>query len=125
MLALAACASLGIACAFAWFGAWPVLPFAGVEMLALAAAFYLNGRCAADYEHIALAEGRLIVEACNAGRVARYELNPHWTRLHERRVGSEVRLLLRSGASELEIGRHLIAERRSSLAARLRQALSN
>lgn len=125
VLALAMCVSFGIACTFAWFGAWPVLPFAGIEMLALAAAFYVNGRRAADYERISFAEGRLLVEACDAGCIARHELDPRWTRLHERRLGSEVRLLLRSGGSELEIGRHLIAERRASLAASLRRRLSN
>ncbi|HET7200223.1 MAG TPA: DUF2244 domain-containing protein, partial [Burkholderiales bacterium] len=95
------------------------------EMLALAAAFYVNGRRAADYERISFAEGRLLVEACDAGCIARHELDPRWTRVHERRLGGEVRLLLRSGGSELEIGRHLIAERRASLAASLRRRLSN
>jgi uncharacterized membrane protein len=125
VLALATCASLGIAIGFACFGAWPVLPFAGIEMLALAVAFYVNGRHAADYERIALAEGRLLVEASDAGRLERHEFNPQWLRLEERRSGQDLRLLLRSRGSELEIGRHLDTERRASLAARLRGNLSN
>ena len=39
VLASAACVSLGIAAGFALAGAWPILPFAGLEVLALAAAF--------------------------------------------------------------------------------------
>jgi uncharacterized membrane protein len=94
-------------------------------MLALAVAFYVNGRHAADYERIALAEGRLLVEASDAGRLERHEFNPQWLRLEERRSGQDLRLLLRSRGSELEIGRHLDTERRASLAARLRGNLSN
>lgn len=125
VLALAMCVSLGIAAGFAYFGAWPVLPFAGIEMLALATAFYLNGRHAADYERIALAEERLVVEASNAGRVERHEFNPRWLHLDAQRFGRDLHLLLRSRGSELEIGRHLDMERRASLAERLRRSLSN
>jgi uncharacterized membrane protein len=107
VLALAACVSLGIAAGWACFGAWPVLPFAGVEILALATAFYLNGRHAADYERVTLAEGRLLVEASDAGRVR------------------ELHLLLRSRGNELEIGRHLDTDGRASLAGHLRRSLSN
>jgi uncharacterized membrane protein len=125
VLALAMCVSLGIASAFAWLGAWPVLPFAGIEMLALAAAFYVNGRHAADYERIALAKGKLLVEASVGGRLERHEFSPRWLRLAERRSGQDLRLLLVSRGSELEIGRHLDADRRVSLAAHLRGSLSN
>jgi uncharacterized membrane protein len=125
VLALAACVSLGIAIGFACFGAWPVLPFAGIEMLALGMAFYVNGRHATDCERIALADGRLVVEASDAGRIERNEFNPRWLSLYERRFGGELRLLLRSRGSELEIGRHLNTERRAALAARLRRGLSN
>ena len=124
MLGFAMCVSLGIATVFACFGAWPVLPFAGVEMAALAAAFYLNGRHAADYERITLAGGRLLVEACDADRVARHEFDPLWLRLDECWLGSEVHLVLRSRGNELEVGRHLDTGRRVSLASRLRRALS-
>lgn len=125
VLAFASCVSLAIAVGWACFGAWPVLPFAGVEVLALATAFYLNGRHAADYERIALAEGRLLVEASDAGRIVRHEFNPGWLRLDERRLGCELHLLLRSHGNELEIGRHLDSERRASLAGHLRRSLSN
>jgi len=95
VLAFAMGVSLGISAGFAYFGAWPILPFAGIEMLALAAAFYLNGRHAADYERIALAGGKLLVEASSAGRIKRYEFNPRWLHLDARPFGRDLRLLLR------------------------------
>lgn len=125
VLALTACVSLGIAAGFALAGAWPILPFAGLEIIAIAAAFYVNGRHAADYERIALSRERLLVEESDAGRVERHEFNPHWLRLVERRFGGDFRLLLCSRGSELEIGRHLDTERRASLAWRLKRSLSN
>ena len=125
VLAFVACVSLGIAVVFAFLGAWPVLPFAGVEVLAIAAAFYLNGRHAADYERIAIDNGKLVVEASDAGRIQRHEFNLPWLRVDERRRGGELHLLLRSPGRELEIGRHLDTERRASLAVHLRRGFSN
>ena len=125
VLAFVACVTFGIAAGFAFAGAWPILPFAGLEILALAGAFYLNGRHAADYERIALSGQKLVVEASDAGRVACHEFDPRWLRVAERRLGHDCRLLLCSRGSELEIGRHLDAERRASLAQRLRRSLPN
>jgi uncharacterized membrane protein len=125
VLALAACVSLGIAAGFALAGAWPILPFAGLEVLALATAFYLNGRHAADYERIALSGDRLLVQASDAGRIERHEFDPRWLQVDERRLGRELRLLLCSRGGELEIGRHLDTEGRASLAWRLRRSLLN
>jgi uncharacterized membrane protein len=116
--------SFGIGIGFAWLGAWMILPFAGLEMFALAAAFYLNGRHAGDYERIRFADGRLVVEVCDAERIARHEFNPAWVRLDERSLGHGHRVLLRSHGRELEIGRHLDSRTRASLAAQLRHSLS-
>jgi uncharacterized membrane protein len=125
VLAFVACVTLGIAMGFALAGAWPVLPFAGLEILALAGAFYLNGRHAADYERIALSREKLVVEASDAGCVACHEFDPRWLRLAERPLGRDFRLLLCARGSELEIGRHLDTERRASLAQCLRRSLLN
>ena len=125
VLALLSCVSLGIASVFVYFGAWPVLPFAGIEVLALALAFYLNGLHAADYERIALAGGTLVVEASDAGRLRRHEFSVPWLRVEERRHGGDLQLVLRSGGATVEVGRHLDTERRASLAAHLRRSFSN
>ena len=44
---LIAAVTLGIAAVFAALGAWVILPFAGVEIVALGVAFAVNGRRAA------------------------------------------------------------------------------
>jgi uncharacterized membrane protein len=116
--------SFGIGVAFALYGAWPVLPFVGLEVAALAAAFYVNGRHATDYERIALADGSLVVEIRDGGRLEEHRFNPHWVRLVVSDARRDVRLALRSHARELEIGRHLDASGREQLATELRGRLA-
>src|SRR6185436_6072061 len=66
--------TLGIGIGFAAAGTWLVLPFAGIEVTLLAAAFLTNGRHAADYECIERIGERLTVEISSAGRTERHEL---------------------------------------------------
>lgn len=115
--------SLGIGLAFAVIGAWMVLPFAGVEMAGLAAAFYLHGRHAGDYERLALSAEGLVVEVHEGGNTRRANLNPAWVRLAERESVRNYRLSLVSHGREIEIGRHLDGPRRRDLADKLRNAL--
>src|SRR5438094_125703 len=70
-------AALAIGTGFALAGAWLILPFAGLEVLLLAAAFLLQARHATDYERIELDRERLAIEIAQAARVARYELGRH------------------------------------------------
>lgn len=125
LLGATAAVSFGIATGFAVFGAWVILPFAGLEMLALAAAFYCMGRHAGDYERLVEEQGAFKVEIRDAGRTRAYEFNPHWARLVLRRHGREPRLALRSHGREVEIGRHLPETGRLELAAMLGQPLSS
>jgi uncharacterized membrane protein len=117
--------SFGIGIGFAVFGAWVILPFAGLEMVALTAAFYCVSRHAGDYEKFVEEQGALKVEIRDAGRTRAYEFNPHWARLVLRRFGREPRLALRSHGRELEIGRHLPEAGRLELAMMLGQRLSS
>ena len=50
VFALLAAVTIGIGIGFALAGAWLVLPFAGLEVLMLGAAFIATARRAADYE---------------------------------------------------------------------------
>ncbi len=121
LLALVAGVSFTIGVAFALYGAWPILPFVGLEVAALAAAFYVNGRHATDYERIALADGALVVEIRDGDRSEAHSFNPHWVQLV---VSPDVRLALRSHGRELVIGRHLDAPGRERLATVLRGRLA-
>lgn len=106
--------SVGIACGFAAAGAWLILPFAGIEMLVLYAAFRYVDHRAADYERIAIAGDTVEVEICEAGRTRSYEFNRCWAQLLARRDGG--RLALRSHGREVEIGRHRNDDQRLVLA---------
>lgn len=108
---------LAIGAGFAAAGAWLVLPFAGLEVLLLGAAFALHARHAADYERIELQSGRLEVEVTEADRVARYQLQNARVSMEEGRV------VLRDAKEAIEIGRHIGAEARAELVAELEKAL--
>jgi uncharacterized membrane protein len=123
LLGLMMATSLGIASAFAVAGAWMVLPFAGVEMLALAAAFYLHGRHAADYERLAISNGRVCIEVRDGEKTMRRELDCAWARVCERSTGLDLRVSIVAHGAEVEVGRHLDGERRRQLAMTLRAAL--
>jgi uncharacterized membrane protein len=110
---------LAIGAGFAVAGAWLILPFAGLEVLLLGAAFVLYARHAADYERIELERGRLTVEVADAERIARYELDARRARV----CVEEERVVLRGAKEELELGRHLDAEARAELAAELEKRL--
>jgi uncharacterized membrane protein len=114
--------SVGIGMAFTLvFGAWPIMPFAGAEMLALYLAFRYIDRHAADYERVAVAGDRLEIEVLDGGRVNRFDCNRYWAQVVCAGDGS--RLALRSQGRELEIGRHLNEQQRLSVARRLEREL--
>jgi uncharacterized membrane protein len=125
LLALTALFSFAIGIGFALFGAWPILPFVGLEVAALAVAFLVNGRHATDSERIVLRDGSLEVETCNADRIERHRFSAHWVQVITDATRWRVRVALRSHGSEIEIGRHLDAAGRALLAKELRGRLSH
>ena len=110
---------VAIGAGFAIAGAWLVLPFAGLEVLLLGAAYVLYARRAADYERIVLDSGWLTVEVSEAQRTLRYEMEARRARV---RVDEE-RVLLLGAREQLELGRHLDADTRVQLAAELQKRL--
>jgi uncharacterized membrane protein len=112
---------LAIGIGFAIAGAWLVLPFAGLEVLLLVAAYLAYARRAADYERIELASGRLTVEVAEAHRTSRYEMEARRARV----VVQDERVLLHGAQEQLELGRHLDAQRRAEFAAELQKRLRN
>ena len=119
VFAALAVATLVIGIGFAVAGAWLILPFAGLEVMLLAAAFVLQARHATDYERIELEGGRLRVEVGEASRVARYELDARRARIEMECP----HVLLRGPKEELELGRHLDVETRAAFAAELKKRL--
>lgn len=117
LLVYTACLSFAIGIGFAWVGAWPVLPLMGLEVAALATAFFVNARHSADCERIVVRDGVMRIEVHEAGRMIVHRFHPGWVRLDTQGVGEHVRIGVRSHGTELEIGRHLDAPGRSLLAA--------
>jgi uncharacterized membrane protein len=121
VFAALAAAVLAIGTGFAIAGAWLILPFAGLEVAMLAAAFVLQARHATDYERIELHDGRLQVEVADAQRRARFELDASRVR-----VGMQgPSLVLQGPGGEFELGRHLDADARIAFAAELKRRLGD
>jgi uncharacterized membrane protein len=110
---------VAIGTGFAIAGAWLVLPFAGLEVLLLVAAYVLYARRAADYERIVLEAGWLTVEVGEAQRTWRYEMEARSARV----CIEEQRVVLLGAREQLELGRHLDAETRARFAAELQKRL--
>ena len=114
--------SLGIAAFFWSQGATLVMPFAGVELLAVGVAFLVYARHAGDAEKIILQGGQLVVELETAGRTERVEFNREWVRVEPR--GSDGSLIEVSGQGRsVQVGRHVRPELRPALAHEIRFAL--
>ena len=112
-----------IAVAFASIGAWPILPFTGLELIALYVAFRRFARDAGDYEQVTIQGDRLVVEAHTRGRVRRFESNRYWTQVVVRKDVRSCQVALRSHGREIEFGTLLDEGARLAAARRLRDLL--
>ena len=113
---------LAVALFLAASGAWYVLGFAILELLAVGLAFLHFGRHAGDREQVTLFDGNLSVELIQAGMAREFRLDPRATRVgvpawH----GGLVRLEAR-GAS-VEVGRFVMPAKRREFALQLRETL--
>ncbi|MGI4812539.1 MAG: DUF2244 domain-containing protein [Janthinobacterium lividum] len=113
------CFSLTVAVFWVAHGAWMVLPFTGIELLALGIALLMYARHAVDYEYIRLCENQLVVESMCAERLTHLEFNPRWVRVEPGATARDQITLWSSGES-VAIGRHLALHRREEFARELR-----
>lgn len=111
--------SFAFGAAFAAHGLWLVLPFVGLEVLAVAAAFFVYGRHAADYERIELRDGVVTVRCVDGPRATEWRARSAWTRVES----DSARVYLVAHGARIEVGRHLAHGRRQALVHELRQAL--
>lgn len=113
--------TLLLSLAFTLLGAWPVLPFAGAELLALWLCLRQLRRHAGDYESLTLDDDRIVLEAHAPGRDSHAELNGCWARvvMECTRDGGCKRLALRSHGREFEFGRLLSSDERLALGLQL------
>ena len=115
--------SLLVAATFAAFGAWLILPFAGLEAVALYLAFDWVVRHADDMEQLVIRGDAVALEVREQSQTQRYEFNRVWAKLVEDRNKGELRLVLRSHGREVEVGRYLNGSGRRTLARELKARL--
>ncbi len=114
--------SLAIAAGFWLRGAPLVMPFAGLELIAVGLAFLVYARHAADRETLRLEPGRLSVECAFGRRTDRAEFAPRWVRVEP--LHGEGSLIELSGQGRtIAVGRFVRPELRRALADELRAAL--
>lgn len=115
--------SLGLALVFALAGAWPVLPYAVVEVGVLAVAFACIERHAGDWERLTVVGDRVVVERAVAGRQERREFNRLWVRVEVREQGfSRVpHVTLHSAGVACAFGDALPVRERAAVARELRR----
>ncbi|WP_020650587.1 DUF2244 domain-containing protein [Solimonas variicoloris] len=126
---LMAATGLGIAGLMAARGLWPVLPFAGLELGALGAALIVSVRRNAYREVVWFTGDNVRIEFGRLGRGAStvVTLSRHWTRAELESGATRhapMRLWLRSGGQQVEIGRCLTDEERERLQRRLQELLT-
>ena len=114
--------SLGVGGMFWWQGARLIMPFVGLELVAVGVAFLVYARHAADGERISLEGARLVVELENGGRLQRAEFNRDWVRV-EPRIGDRSLIQVSAQGRSVEVGRYVRPELRPALASEIRMAL--
>lgn len=114
-----------IGAVFAFHGAWLVIPFAGIEVLAVAAAFFCYGRHAADYETIELRGELLTIERVDGNERTEVALPVRWAGVdyEPSQRTAPARLVIHACGQQYEVGRHLPEPRRSALAQEIKHAL--
>jgi uncharacterized membrane protein len=132
LLAVIATVSLLISLGFARIGAWLVLPFAGLEIVAFAYAFYTVYLHSADFESITIEDDRVVVEKRNYKEVTTTVFQRYWAQVNVRGavnskgVNGKSGLFISSHGKEVEFGRNFINdEQRAELARELRQKIKN
>jgi uncharacterized membrane protein len=113
--------------AFLIMGAWPVMGFFGLDVLAIYIAFKINFRRAKAYEEISVTLSELrLRRVSHRGHVMEWVFNPLWVRLdqivHEE-FGIE-RLYLVSKGRRVAVASFLGADEKASFAKALRAALA-
>ena len=112
--------TFGVAAGAAMIGAWPVMPFAGLEVLLVAVAFRVVRLHDEDFERLEIDEYEIRVESRRARRVTRFVAHRPWARLVVRESGTRCTLRLAYRGRSEPLGRLLSDEGRRALAARLR-----
>jgi len=122
-LAIIAVTTLATGAAAAALGAWPVLPFAGLEVMFVAFAFRAFARHDGDYERVEIAGARVRLQMRRAASVLELEGHAPWARLVVEERSGRFGLGLRYAGRTVGFGRLLTEARRREWAAELGRRL--
>ena len=127
LMAFLSVVSFAAGLAFLLMGAWPVLVFFGLDVLAIYWAFRINFRRAGATEEIRITSSELRVRrVSHRGRVVEFVLNPLWVRLDQKahaEFGIE-KLYLVSKGRHVSVASFLGPDEKASLAKALTAALA-
>ena len=119
--------SFSIAFAFALKGVWFILPFAGLEMLVLGAAFYVVARRGSSWQAISVSDTTVDIVDSGVKSGGQQSFQRAWVRIDLERAaikGYPSRLLIRSHGRAMEVGGYLNETEKQRLAQELREAVS-
>jgi len=123
---LACLPPLAIALYLTAHGFWPVLPFAGAELLLLGWALRVSLERRFHLQRILLTENEVAVESARCGASGRVVFPRHWAQVKLRRPAARLhpsRLVIESHGRECELGSFLTEEERRGLALRLQRLI--
>jgi Integral membrane protein len=109
-------------------GFWPILPFAGLELLALGAALHACAQRGTDCEVISIHDSTVEVERGRRRPEWHYSFSRTWAHVVLERACSDwypSRLLIRCKGREVEVGRFLNEQERIKLARELTQLIGS
>jgi uncharacterized membrane protein len=117
----------GISFYFWLRGAWPIIGFGGLDVLALYLAFRINYHAARAREEVAVSRGEIVVrKVAPSGRAQEFRFNPQWVRLEVEEAEDEgvIRVTLRARERRIAVGAFLNPEDRRSFARALGAAIA-
>ena len=123
-LALMAATTLGIAASAAAIGAWPVMPFAGLEVALVFVAFHLVRSHDADFERLEIGDHEVRVESRDAESLTRFVAHRAWARVIVSERGARCTLGLAYAGRTVPLGRLMSDEGRRKLAEELRKRIA-
>jgi uncharacterized membrane protein len=128
LVAVFAVVGLLISVYFVILGAWPVAPFAGAELVLVAAIFYRMQKRARDGDLLEIDDRYVTIRRRRGGSERTTRFLRHWSRVRLEQPASRLertRLTIGSQGRVEEVGSCITDAERASLAARLRQVLGH
>lgn len=119
---------LSIASVFAVLGMWPVLPFAGAEVIAVGIGFYLSAVSGRETEVVSVNSDEVAVEKGRNRLTQRWVTQRAWAQIRllpPRIRWYPTRLVIRSHGNEVELGAFLNEDERRQLAGTLRDVIND